>query len=69
MKNNRIPRKFNKIVAKMNIKTSADEIGDIVYITKVEGKYISYNTRTEKQGCIFVDMIRNKELVNILEII
>ena len=45
MKNNRIPRKFNKIVAKMNIKTSADEIGDIVYMTGGAGlvSYDDYN--------------------------
>lgn len=67
---NKIPRNFNKIIAKMNIETNMDKVGDIIHIIKNPyNDYISFNTRTKKRAIVFAEMLRDAELVNILEII
>lgn len=68
MTNNRIPRKFSKIIAQVNLNTNATQCGDIVHVYREEQKYLLFNTRTKKNYCVFIDMIRNKDITTILEI-
>ena len=66
---NKIPRKFNCIIGKMLIETSADKINDIVQIHKDDYQgYLALNTRTNKYGCIPVSMLRTSEIFKIIEI-
>jgi len=68
--NNRIPRQFNRITAKIKVDTSQDKTGDILHIFKnnVSTGYLALNTRTGKYAYMFVSMLRNKELTEILSI-
>ena len=67
-KSNRIPRKFNRIVMKSLIDTSAGKAGDIYHIYKNDNGYCGLNTRTGKYYYMFVSMLRNKDISEILEI-
>lgn len=69
MNNNKIPRNFNCIIGKMLINTNMDKTNDILHIYKDDyNGYLALNTRTNKYGCCFASMIRNKELFEIIEI-
>lgn len=69
MKNNRIPRVFNCIVGKMLVETSASKPGDILHVFKNDSGYLALNTRTGKYAYIFVSMLRNKEVFELIEIL
>lgn len=64
----RIPKKFNKIIAKMKIDTSEDKAGDIVHVTKDDNGYHTHNLRTGKTAFMFASMLRNNEVVEILQV-
>ena len=66
---NKIPRKFNMIKGEMLINTSMNKIGDIVHISKNEYGYVSHNTNTNKNAQCFLSMLRNANVIKILEII
>ena len=67
---NRIPRKFNVIKGKMLINTNVSKTNDLVEVTKDEyNRYIILNIRTGKTASPFVDMLRNKEVFEIIEIV
>lgn len=67
--NNRIPRKFNRIIGKMLIETSCDKPNDIIHITKNDyDGYSAFNTRTQKYACCFVSMLRNAEIFELMEV-
>ena len=53
MKNNKIPRKFNRIVGRMLVDTNMDKANDIVHISKNDSVYLSFNTRTKEYGTCF----------------
>lgn len=69
MKNNRIPRKFNCITGKMLIETNMDKPGDILHIYKNDFGYLAFNTRTGKYAYVFANMLRNKEVFELMEVI
>lgn len=66
--NNRIPRKFTRIIGKMLINTNMDKINDIVHITKYDYGYSAFNTRTQEYTHCFVGMLRNAEIFELMEI-
>jgi hypothetical protein len=68
--NNKIPRKFNKIVGKMMIDTNMDKAGDIIHVYKnnVSTGYLALNIRTQKHAYIFVSMLRNGHVFEITAI-
>lgn len=67
---NRIPRKFDVIRGKMLINTNVSKANDLVEVTKDEyNRYIMLNIRTGKTASPFVDMLRNKEVFEIIEIV
>ena len=66
--NNRIPRKFNRITGKMLINTSTDKINDMLYIYKNDYGYLTLNTRTKKYAYCFVNMLRNAEIFELIEV-
>lgn len=68
MKNNKIPRKFNRIVGKMRIDTNMSKTSDILHISKTDNGYLAFNTRTEKYATMFVSMIRNSEVFELVSI-
>lgn len=68
MKNNRIPRVFNCIVGKMLVETSASKPRDILHVFKNDSGYLALNTRTGKYAYVFVSMLRNKEVFELIEI-
>lgn len=69
--NNRIPRNFNKITAKILIDTSANKSGEVFYIYPKNGNggYTGFNTATGLSYHIFPAMLRNKAITEIIEII
>ena len=68
MKYNVIPRKFNTIIGKMLIDTSMNKVNDIVHISKDDCGYLSFNTRTQKYARCFVDMLRNVNIFELIEV-
>ena len=49
MKNNRIPRKFNKITGRMLVDTNVNKVNDLVEIIKnYYDRYIMMNIKTGK---------------------
>lgn len=67
--NNKIPRKFNEIIIKNKVETSGGKIGDIFKVVKNEyGEYIGTKTNTKEKYSFFLSMLRNNNLVEILEI-
>lgn len=68
--NNVIPRQFIKITGKMLIKTSCDEIGDIVTVTRNEYNQLTeVNHRTGERACPFISMLRNAQIFELLEVV
>lgn len=68
MKNNIIPRKFNRITGKMLIDTNMDKSGDTVHIYKNDNGYLALNMRTGKYAYCFVSMLRDKEIFELIEV-
>jgi len=69
MKNNKIPRKFNLIVGKMLIDTNVNKANDIVHISKNDyGDYSMFNTRTKGKAHMFISMLRNSEIFELISI-
>ena len=66
---NRIPRKFNRITAKFLIDTNKSKVGDVYHIFKNDFGYLGLNLRTQEYSYVFVSMLRNKDVLEILEII
>lgn len=66
--NNVIPRNFNKIVGKILIDTNVDIKGDILEISNND-YYRVLNRRTLKYSHANMNILRNKELFEIIEII
>lgn len=66
--NNKIPRKFNRIVGRMLINTNVDKTNDIVHIQKTERGYLAFNTRTQKYAVPFISMLRNGEVFELVSI-
>lgn len=69
MKNNVIPQKFYNIAVKMLINTSESIPGDIIQVSKNDFGYLGYNKRTNRHFYIFVSMLRNKNICELLEVI
>lgn len=68
MKNNKIPRKFNSIVGRMLIDTNMAKVNDILHISKNEDGYLAFNTRTKEYASIFISMLRNGEVFELVSI-
>lgn len=65
---NKIPRKFNRITAKIKINTNMDEIGDILHIFRNNFGFLGLNLRTGKYAYYFASMIRNGDIFEFLEV-
>lgn len=68
MKNNRIPRKFNRIVGKMLIDTNVSKANDILHVYKNDNGYLALNTRTKKYANCFVSMLRNSQVFELVSV-
>lgn len=69
MKNNTIPRKFDKIEIKLKVETNIDKAGDVLIVTKnKEGEYIAFNDKTKEKSCVFLSMLRNPYVVEIVNV-
>ena len=69
MKNNVIPRKFNRIIAKQLKETSGGIPGNIWIVTKdIYNRYIGYNTATGKHWALFVSHLRMPEFFEFLAV-
>lgn len=68
MKNNKIPRKFNLIVGRVLIDTNVNKANDIVHISKNDNGYLMFNTRTKENAHMFVSMLRNSEVFELVSI-
>lgn len=66
--NNRIPRKFNRITGEMLIDTNVSQAGDVLHIYKNNSGYLALNTRTGKYAYVFAAMLRNAEIIRIIDI-
>ena len=67
---NKIPRKFNKIIGKVKIKTSLSDPGDTISIVKDEfNRYIGTSTVTGVTGDYSISMIRDASIFEIVEVI
>ena len=67
--NNKIPKKFQYIVAKMLVCTDVSNIGDIIRVKSSNDKYFDYNKRTMKTMLIPMSILANSHLVEIMDII
>lgn len=67
--NNKIPKKFQYIVAKMLVCTDVSNIGDIIRVKSSNDKYFVYNKRTMKTMLIPMSILANSHLVEIIDII
>lgn len=67
-KSNRIPRNFNRITGKINIKTNVSEAGDIMHIYKNYDGYTALNTRTGLYCQMFISLVRNAEIFTVTAI-
>ena len=67
--NNKIPRNWKKITYKSKIDTNVDSVGDTIEIERDEwNRPIATNLRTGKTALTFLDMIRNEDLAEIINI-
>lgn len=66
--NNRIPRKFNKIVCEMLVNTNVSKIGDILHVYKNDYGYAALNTSTNEYSYCFLSMLRNENVIRIKEV-
>lgn len=67
--NNKIPKKFQYIVAKMLVCTDVSNIGDIIRVKSSNDKYFAYNKRTMKTMLIPMSILANSHFVEIIDII
>lgn len=65
---NRIPRKFDKLIAKVKIGTNLHQPGDILHIWKNDYGYRALNTRTFKYEHPSGSFLRNSNAIEILNI-
>lgn len=68
MKNNKIPRKFNRIVGRMLIDTNMSKANDILYISKNDDGFLAFNTRTKEYANCFVSILRNSEVFELVSV-
>ena len=68
-KKNVIPRKCNRIRGRMLIRTNASEPGDLFDVNKDDYGYRGLNLRTDTYYSFFVDMLRNGNVFEVLEIV
>ena len=67
--NNKIPRNWKKITYKSKIDTNVDSVGDTIEVERDEwNRPIATNLRTGKTALMFLDMLRNDELSEIINI-
>lgn len=66
--NNRIPRRFSRIMGEMLIETSETRPGDIIRVYKNNMGYLAYNPRTNRHFYVFVSMLRDSEIFKVNEI-
>ena len=67
--NNKIPRNWKKITYKSKTDTNVDKVGDTIEVERDEwNRPIATNLRTGKTALVFLDMIRNEELSEIVNI-
>lgn len=67
--NNKIPRNWKKITYKSKIDTNVDKVGDTIEVERDEwNRPIATNLRTGKTALAFLDMLRNDELSEIVDI-
>lgn len=57
--NNKIPKKFQYIVAKMLVCTDVSNIGDIIRVKSSNDKYFAYNKRNMKTMLIPMSILAN----------
>lgn len=66
---NRIPRKFDRIIGEMLVKTNCGKIGDTIHVCKNEfNEYIGENIRTGERYNFPVSTLRIKEVFKIINI-
>lgn len=69
IENNRIPRNWKKITYKSKIDTNVDSVGDTIEIERDEwNRPIATNLRTGKTALTFLDMVRNEDLAEVINI-
>lgn len=69
IENNKIPRNWKKITYKSKIDTNVDKVGDTIEVERDEwNRPIATNLRTGKTALAFLDMLRNDELSEIVNI-
>lgn len=68
VKNNKIPRKFNLLVGRMLIDTNMSKVNDTLHITKNERGFLAFNTRTKQYATLFVSMLRNGEVFELVSV-
>ena len=67
--NNKIPRNWKKITYKSKIDTNVDKVGDTIEVERDEwNRPIATNLRTGKTALAFLDMLRNDEISEIVNI-
>jgi len=65
---NKIPRKFNYLTGKMLIDTNVSKANDVFHIRKEENGYLAFNTRTQQYADIFISMLRNGEVFELISV-
>lgn len=68
MKNNKIPRQFDLLVGKILVDTNVSKVNDILHITKSENGYTALNTRTKETAFMFVSIMRNSEIFELVSV-
>lgn len=69
IENNKIPRNWKKITYKSKIDTNVDSVGDTIEVERDEwNRPIATNLRTGKTALMFLDMLRNEDLAEIINI-
>lgn len=68
-KSNVIPRKFNRIICKMLIETSANKPGDVFHVYRNDSGLCALNTNTEKYCYMFPELLRDSRLCQFLEVV
>lgn len=69
IENNKIPRNWKKITYKSKIDTNVDSVGDTIEIERDEwNRPIATNLRTGKTALTFLDMVRNEDLAEVINI-
>lgn len=68
MKSNKIPRNFKCITGKMLISTNANKVNDVFKVYKDDRGYTGINTRTQEKFSLFIAMLRNSEVFELIDI-